>query len=211
MKAVGFWIRDALDNDFIHPSEVVGLMPQADAIAVAAHLRKGRVAEQYRGFSWCRCRCGISDQEMGSRDMTDGEWLWPEGLSHYVEAHRVALPDEFVTHARNPVVPKPSGEVDEVDLSAWVSWCRAHRNSGYIAVLEEARTHTELKTKTELELRAAELERAKGVGEDRCIWAGCINLALRGMRMCGLHSIRDEVRAYVRMKCSRIPDVPRTA
>ena len=36
------------------------------------------------------------DSEMGSSDLTDGVWLWPEGLAHYVEVHGLPLPEEFI-------------------------------------------------------------------------------------------------------------------
>ena len=35
---------------------------------------------------------------MGTQDLTDGTWVWPEGLAHYVRVHGIALPDEFVAH-----------------------------------------------------------------------------------------------------------------
>lgn len=30
---------------------------------------------------------------------TDGQWLWPADLAHYVERYHVRLPDELVAHA----------------------------------------------------------------------------------------------------------------
>jgi len=39
--------------------------------------------------------------EMGSSDLTDGVYVWPEGLVHYVEKHNVRLPTEFVKHVLN--------------------------------------------------------------------------------------------------------------
>jgi hypothetical protein len=48
------------------------------------------------GYSFCRFVCGIADWDMGSADFCDGDWLWPEGLAHYVEKHSVRLPDEFI-------------------------------------------------------------------------------------------------------------------
>ena len=36
---------------------------------------------------------------MGSRDLTDGVWVWPEGLAHYVRDHGVVLPTSFIEHA----------------------------------------------------------------------------------------------------------------
>ena len=32
-------------------------------------------------------------------ELSDGVWLWPDGLAHDVEAHGVRLPDEFVAYA----------------------------------------------------------------------------------------------------------------
>jgi len=33
---------------------------------------------------------------MGCGDITDGVWVWPEGLGHYVGVHGVRLGEEFV-------------------------------------------------------------------------------------------------------------------
>ncbi len=33
---------------------------------------------------------------MGCSDLSDGVWMWPRGLAHYVEKHNVKLPDAFV-------------------------------------------------------------------------------------------------------------------
>jgi len=35
---------------------------------------------------------------LGRSDMTDGVYVWPEGLAHYVEHHNVRLPHQFVQH-----------------------------------------------------------------------------------------------------------------
>src|SRR5262245_15617423 len=57
------------------------------------------------GFSYCRFHCGkrwrpwgycVSSDLLGTSELTDGEWLWPEGLPHYIDAHDVCLPEEFV-------------------------------------------------------------------------------------------------------------------
>src|SRR5262245_48523055 len=61
------------------------------------------------GFSCCRFDCGIPDNEMGSCDLYDGKWLWPEGLAHYVERHSVRLPDEFIQTMRSHSWPVPTG------------------------------------------------------------------------------------------------------
>jgi hypothetical protein len=33
---------------------------------------------------------------LGSVEYSDGRFIWPEGLAHYVEEHQARLPDEFV-------------------------------------------------------------------------------------------------------------------
>jgi len=35
----------------------------------------------------------------GLEILGDGRWCWPSGLAHYVEAHAIRLPDEFVAQA----------------------------------------------------------------------------------------------------------------
>ena len=63
--------------------------------AVATYLDSGKIADSYRGWSECRV-CGCMN---GTSDMTDGTYLWPEGLSHYVREHNIRLPREFINHA----------------------------------------------------------------------------------------------------------------
>jgi len=53
----------------------------------------------YFGGSTCRFLC--ENKSVGNKELTDGVWVWPEGLAHYVEVHDVLLPSEFVNQARN--------------------------------------------------------------------------------------------------------------
>jgi hypothetical protein len=54
--------------------------------------RNGKVTA-YRGWSMCRlCRVPNGNEELE----LDG-YRWPSGFLHYVEAHNVRPPDEFVT------------------------------------------------------------------------------------------------------------------
>ena len=70
---------------------------------------------------------------MGVADISDGTWLWPEGLAHYVEAHKILLPAEFVEDVvlRGFTIPT-NLDLDLLcqtpqDLSFWKEWC--HRNA----------------------------------------------------------------------------------
>ena len=35
---------------------------------------------------------------MGGTDLSDGHYVWPFGFAHYVEAHGVKPPQEFIDH-----------------------------------------------------------------------------------------------------------------
>jgi hypothetical protein len=65
-----------------------------DRLWVADYLDHGQVAASFMGAS----RCRVCTRLNGSRDLTDGDYLWPEGLSHYVRAHGLRLPAEFLAH-----------------------------------------------------------------------------------------------------------------
>lgn len=99
----------------------------AERAAVAVYLRQGREASYCMGYSWCRFRCGIANEQMGAAELTDGVWLWPEGLVHYVEVHQVGLPEAFV---RDALAGQPTGApVNQwrmYDEREWLRWARAH-------------------------------------------------------------------------------------
>src|SRR4051812_17721554 len=105
LKALGWWITSLADESLPAPQEVVGELPWRDRMCLTEYLDKGLHLVQYRGDSWCRFDCGIKDSRMGSWDLTDGTWVWPQGLSHYVEVHGVVLPEEFVSHVLSGPVP----------------------------------------------------------------------------------------------------------
>ena len=83
------------------------------------------------GYSWCRFRCGIPDRELGCSEMTDGVWIWPDGLAHYVEVHGVPLPEEVIETMRAnswvpPVeLPASADRRWETDSSFWEEWGRS--------------------------------------------------------------------------------------
>jgi hypothetical protein len=66
---------------------------------------------------------------IGSQDLTDGHWIWPEGLWHYVQDHAVRLPDEFVATAvaGNFAIPADlSDRVVTMDPAFWLRWSAEH-------------------------------------------------------------------------------------
>lgn len=63
--------------------------------AVVSYLRTGMIVRLYMGYSKCRF-CG---KDNGYLELSDGHFVWPGGLAHYVAEHGVRLPKLFVEHA----------------------------------------------------------------------------------------------------------------
>jgi hypothetical protein len=121
LKEIGYWQSDEWRAYLPHPKHLVELGWREDERAnIISYLRTGHECGHWGGWSYCRFGCFCSDQyrsmssferskhadelrelaagerSMGCLDLTDGEWVWPEGLAHYVEKHNVCLPDEFI-------------------------------------------------------------------------------------------------------------------
>lgn len=109
-KAIGYW----------HSEQELGLPDPGEFIdenwdkterqTVIDYLKKGETIAEYRGFSWCRFGCWGG---FGTSDRTDGTYIYPEGLVHYVEAHHVRLPDDFIKHIKGETV-KPTSFVARI-------------------------------------------------------------------------------------------------
>ncbi len=126
LEAVGYWFNDLAPSGYPRPQRLVGAWrPEPQAI-VLAHLRSGVVFESYRGRSFCRFSCGAPPKAMGHRDLTDGVWVWPEGLAHYVEVHSVRLPERFIAHAiAHPdasTARVPEAREGLIDEASWLAW-----------------------------------------------------------------------------------------
>lgn len=63
------------------------------------YFASGRLFRTCMRYSKCRV-CGENN---GSVEYTDGTYVWPEGLAHYIYEHAVRLPDELVGHARQRI------------------------------------------------------------------------------------------------------------
>lgn len=75
---------------------------------VSQYLACGTLARTYMGLSVCRV-CGASN---GYAEYSDGMYIWPSGLAHYVDQHDVRLPDEFVRQAVARLLEFEAAEVD---------------------------------------------------------------------------------------------------
>ena len=154
---------------------------------------------EYLGFSWCRFFCGIPENLMGHSDLSDGTWVWPEGLSHYVREHNVLLPEDFVEHALGrrhflrriirraiyPVTVLPSLILGGDRY--WREWCAIRRSDRFLTSLREARIAADEQAKKEPDRLVSELIAEHGLGVEECIWAGCDQRVLAGTAICARH------------------------
>jgi len=139
LKAVGYWNHDGwrfsnsppqalvtLTAGFPHPPRLVEALGAMTAdTRVLRYLRSGHRRVTFLGFSYCRFGC--ADDVDGTSCVTDGTWVWPEGLIHYVEVHHVPLPREFLaTMKRNLWMVPPWASVlaalKHWDTRFWVEW-----------------------------------------------------------------------------------------
>ena len=142
LNAVGFW---RLDNGIFSqcpepPSLVREGWHSADLKLIVDYLKSGHDASRtvgpngevlstrYCGFSTCRFRCN-EGRVNGTLDFTDGIWLWPEGLAHYIERHSVILPEEFVGTMRSNDWKVPPEKLSSMrrkrDYTFWLGWSQA--------------------------------------------------------------------------------------
>jgi hypothetical protein len=95
---VGYW-RSLLEPTLPDPACFVDAHWAATTRqAVVNYLQQGRPLLHYMGYSWCRFRCGTASGAMGTADLTDGTYCWPQGLGHYLVKHAVRLPEPLVQH-----------------------------------------------------------------------------------------------------------------
>src|SRR5687768_18516628 len=91
---IGYWRSG---DGWPDPRDLIdGSWSDQERELVASYFEQGFVAWAFAGFSDCRL-CGKLN---GSAEFTDGVYLWPEGLAHYVREHSVKLPDEVLVHVR---------------------------------------------------------------------------------------------------------------
>src|SRR5262245_56839572 len=97
LVGIGYWTGPESSGDLPWPGWLVGEPYETERCeGICRYLNGGSFFTGWLGYSWCRFGCGVPDKEMGSCDLTDGYWMWPQGLSHYVRRHHVRLPEEFI-------------------------------------------------------------------------------------------------------------------
>lgn len=105
---------------------------------IARYIDAGERVNAWLGSSYCRFGC--TGVDMGSTDLSDGTYLWPQGLSHYIRVHHVRLPKHFTRHiienfwrlkkAHKVESPEPGKEALLADAAKQLGeWVDARRKS----------------------------------------------------------------------------------
>ncbi len=127
---LGYWFHELAPDDLPLPQRLVRRSRATDRELVLRYLRGGRTLVRYGAAA--RCRFADCASAVGRRELTDGVFVWPEGLAHYVACHDVRLPAHFVAHVRarrglvQPFV-LPALRPALYDARPWRRWARAQR------------------------------------------------------------------------------------
>jgi hypothetical protein len=91
LHIIGYW-RSKSDTNWPDPAWFVdeSLCTSAKDKMVSYLKRGYKMPYTTGGTSWCRFRCGHTFSS--GNEYTDGQYVWPEQLWHYVEEHNVVLP-----------------------------------------------------------------------------------------------------------------------
>ena len=186
LRLIGYW-KERLQDGYPLPQELRTEYSPGEGEALATYLEAGAAFKEYRGLSWCRYGCSAPN---GSREFTDGKWVWPEGLAHYVRRHPIVLPREFCDDARianrstgasgTPAAPDLSA-----DDSYWIDWARSYRVSAVESLLQEARASASRTCEAMLTAAAEEQTASAGSGTGSCVTASCGRHVLFEKAFCG--------------------------
>lgn len=117
--AIGLW-HSTLEPTLPDPAWFVDEhWDEQEKQAVLQHLQNSyALPYPYAGKSWCRFACG--EREMGNEDMTDGTYLWPSGLPHYILHHNVKLPQIVLQTMLSTPITRYNFAIDfSVDMEWW--------------------------------------------------------------------------------------------
>ena len=143
LKTIGLWrSRSPETRQYPKAYNVIsGAWYHEERHLICNYLRKGFTFSKSAGKSECLLRCRDIG---GNRMLTDGKWLWPESLAHYVEYHWVFLPEDFVIDMKgnNLSIPEIAFSVRPSEYSSddsyWIEWGKEH--SSFIARVKRSFT-----------------------------------------------------------------------
>jgi len=143
---VGYWFNYDQPN-FPDPGTLVKTDFDVNNINQIIYLLENAKTKSFSqmGFSWCRFRCG--SENMGNKELTNGKYIWPEGLAHYVKEHKILLPFDFLESLSNDYY-EISDEYT-IDYNFWIDFCNKNKISKletYKANYDIGHLYIELKT-----------------------------------------------------------------
>jgi hypothetical protein len=127
LELLGYWFHERAPDAWPLPQWLQRRWRANERELVVRYLRAGRRLVGYAAAATCRFACGA--RHLGSGERTDGTFIWPDGLAHYVARHGVALPEHFVAHvlARGGTVAPfvlPRVRPGLYDARPWRRWAR---------------------------------------------------------------------------------------
>lgn len=131
LQRIGYW-NSANEEEYIWPQEITSKEIPPYKNNLVGYIKQGVPCIEWRGWSTCR----ICKEHLGTYCLTDGIWIWPEKLDHYIEKHNIILPDEFIQFAKNnnwKILKAVSKEFGHGLLAPyaddfWKEWCKSNRN-----------------------------------------------------------------------------------
>lgn len=147
IQYIGYW-SERYENG-VTPAFLCGVIDKASRDKIVAYLKNGIRGTEFLGYARCRFECELSNTKaLGNTDMTDGQWMWPEGLSHYVEKHNLLLPPEFLKYLKRNNYQLPpidsdfaksftgEGYPQQIETSGddkvWVNWLKEKGEDEYL-------------------------------------------------------------------------------
>jgi hypothetical protein len=107
----GFWAHEDLvtGRNFVF-DEHIDESPPADIGKLLSYLKNAEMAIAAQAQPQKCLHCGGMVNNSVFR--SDGVFLWPDSLTHFVEVHAFVLPDRLVGHIRaERYLPKPLGDL----------------------------------------------------------------------------------------------------
>lgn len=126
LRLIGYWASDSSAEWPVVNTWIDRNWEPRERDAVIEWLSSGERVIQWLGWSKCRV-CGCNN---GDTDLSDGVYLWPDGLLHYVRSHHIRMPRAFIDRAvEHPGIPRNALRHLEIDLGEDVDrdWWKSQR------------------------------------------------------------------------------------
>lgn len=133
---------------------------------LVAYLTHAPVESWELASSWCRL-CGLT-QRMGCATRSDGVYMWPDGLVHYVADHAIELPAAFLRHVEATLASlRSAGHPAPPDAR---NWRLPRAGAGAAAMTAAEVTHISAHEPTTIARLSATAAPPHPIHEDLVLW-----------------------------------------